>query len=728
MDDPRKARQQLSVPEIFHALSADWRKIASVTTAVVIVASVYIAVTPKLYEADSLIKLENIADRRDSNNPRSYIEAEAPFDRATSIPAAISLIKSRVILGDAVDQLPLEVVVSPVDAPLIGPLLSKYVDLPEWSLPGFLRALSFKNEHVGIGEFQVPEELLDTPFSLVIGEENRFTLEDDNGRVLGLGRVGEPATFETGSGPVHVRVENHASHPGGRFELMRRSRSAAIRELRKRIKVFEQGKDSGLIRISMQGEDREVIKSVVDAVATSYIDQTNAWRSADINEALAYLEKELPVLKVETQKAESALKKLRQNRGVVDLTAEVQKIIDRTVDLETQRAELARERSRYMDTHPTARILDSEIAALDRQIGELDSGIKGLPAVQQETAELSRVADTNAALYSMVFEKIQELRLLRSSSGRSARLIDEGHVGTEPVEPKVALVLVLAVLMGLMGGAATVVLRRIWHGVLFAPNDVETLLGLPVYTSLPYARSQRSMESKYRRKKLPAVLAEYAPSDITVEGLRTLRTWLSTADFRSGGKGLLITGASPGVGKTFISMNLASVLAATGRRVLLIDTDLRRGNLHRQLGVEASPGLSDLITGHANLSSAIIHSVSNENFSLMPRGTRYSDSSELLLRERFAQLLKIVGEQFDDVVIDSPPILAVSDAAIIGRHVGSALLVVREGVNTPDELAEASKRLQQAGVPLRGAVLNGLRTNVSRYFYHYGEYEKVADT
>lgn len=728
MEQPRKARQELSLPEVFHALAADWRKIAAVTAGALLLAVAYVVITPKVYYADSVIKLENIADRRGAHNAPSLMEAEGSFDRATNIPAAISLIKSRMVLGEAVDRLSMQVVSSPVMFPVVGDLVASRVERPDYPVPEVLGAYGFKNERLEIGAFEVPEALEDVSFSVTVGTDDRFVFSDESGKRIGEGRIGELETFPLPEGPVHLRVGGHTSHPGARFELKRRSRDSAIRLLRDRIIVTEEGRDSGLIRIAMQGEDRTFIKAAVGAVAASYIARTNEWRSADIRQALGYLQEELPVLKAETEKAEAALRKLRQSRRVVELGAQVERLIDRAVELETQRADLARERSRYMDSHPTARILDSEIAALDQQINGLNGQIRGLPAVQQETAELSRIAETNAALYSTVYEKIQELRLLQSSSGRSARLVDDGHVAADPVKPKAALIIAVALVLGFLAGSARSVLRRVWHGVLFAPTDVETLLGIPVYTSLPYARSQRALEHRHRRKKLPAVLADHAPSDITVEGLRTLRTWLSTADFRSGGKGLLITGASPGVGKTFISMNLASVLAATGRRVLLIDTDLRRGNLHRHLGVEPSPGLSDLITGHATLTSGIIHSVSNESFSLMPRGTRYADSSELLLRERFAEILRVAGEHFDDVIIDSPPILAVSDAAIIGRHVGSALLVVREGVNTPDELAEASKRLQQAGVPLRGAVLNGLRTNVSRYFYHYGDYEKVADT
>lgn len=728
MEQPRKARQELSLPEVFHALAADWRKVAAVTAGALLLAVAYIATTPKVYYADSVIRLENVADRRHAETARSLMEAEATFERSTNIPAAIGLIKSRMVLGEAVDQLSMQVISSPVTVPVVGYLVANHLNFPEYPLPEPFRAYGFRNEQLQVGTFDVPEALEDVPFSITIGTGNTFSLADETGRTLGEGRIGELESFPSPVGNVQIQVSGHTSHAGARFELKRRSRDSAIRILRERIIVTEEGRDSGLLRIAMQGENRDFIKAAVGAIATSYISKTNEWRSADIRQALAYLEEELPVLKAETEKADAALRKLRQSRRVVELGAEIERVIDRTVELETQRADLARERSRYMDTHPTARLLDSEIAAFDKQISDLDQRIKGLPLVQQETAELSRIAETNAALYSMVYEKTQELRLLQSSSGRSARLVDDGFVAADPVKPKAALVIAVALVLGLLAGSARAVLRRVWHGVLFAPSDVETLLGIPVYTSLPYARSQRALESKHRRKKLPAVLADYAPSDITVEGLRTLRTWLSTADFRSGNKGLLITGASPGVGKTFISVNLASVLAATGRRVLLIDTDLRRGNLHRQLGVEPSPGLSDLITGHATLSSGTIHSVSNESFSLMPRGTRYSDSSELLLRERFAEILRMAGEEFDDVIIDSPPILAVSDAAIIGRHVGSALLVVREGVNTPDELAEASKRLQQAGVPLRGAVLNGLKTNVSRYFYHYGDYEKVVDT
>jgi tyrosine-protein kinase Etk/Wzc len=209
---------------------------------------------------------------------------------------------------------------------------------------------------------------------------------------------------------------------------------------------------------------------------------------------------------------------------------------------------------------------------------------------------------------------------------------------------------------------------------------------------------------------------------VAVESLRSLRTSLEFALVEAENNVIAIAGPSPGVGKSFLSLNLATVLASSGKRVLLVDGDMRKGRLHRQFGMERSPGLSDVITGASTVDAAVQPTGANDVW-VLPTGRIPPNPSELLASERFRRALGELSRRFDLVLVDTAPVLAVTDAALVGRVAGMTLVVLRAGRHPLREIALAVKRLAQVGVRPHGFVLNDVthRSGVlgSRYSYHY---------
>ncbi len=188
----------------------------------------------------------------------------------------------------------------------------------------------------------------------------------------------------------------------------------------------------------------------------------------------------------------------------------------------------------------------------------------------------------------------------------------------------------------------------------------------------------------------------------------------------AGDNRLMIAGAGPGAGKSFVAANLAAVCAQAGQRVLLIDADLRRGRLHHAFCDKSVPGLSELLAQRIGQDEAVRTS-ELEGLDYVSRGTVPPNPSELLMQRSFHDFLQAMSARYDLVVIDTPPVLAVTDAAVVGKLAGTSLLVVRYGVNPPAEIRAAKRRLESAGVRLKGAILNGLEKPTSRYG-HYGNY------
>jgi tyrosine-protein kinase Etk/Wzc len=282
--------------------------------------------------------------------------------------------------------------------------------------------------------------------------------------------------------------------------------------------------------------------------------------------------------------------------------------------------------------------------------------------------------------------------------------------------------LLLALLLGGFVGVGLAFARKALKSGVDDPDLIEKHIGIPVYATIAHSNRQDRLFKDMKAKKAKrAILAIDSPDDAAIESLRNLRTALHFGMMDVKNNCIMIAGPSPTVGKSFLSVNLAAVLTSNDKKVLLIDGDMRRGHLHEYLGIERQNGLSEFISGEIPIGDAL-HETTIEGLTLIPTGTLPPNPAELLLHERFSNCLRELAPKYDHVIIDSPPILAVTDAAIIGQGVGGTLMVLRAGEHPLREIEQATKRLQQADVNLRGILFNDVKASARRYGagkYHY---------
>ncbi len=385
--------------------------------------------------------------------------------------------------------------------------------------------------------------------------------------------------------------------------------------------------------------------------------------------------------------------------------------------MKLKKVELAQ---RFTARHPNVVAVDEQLQELEKKRDQITEALHKLPNNEWDTVRLLRDVKVATELYTSMLNKGQELGIAKAGALGDARVVDHPTLPDKPVKPKAGLVLAIAFVLGAMLGVMVLFARRALRPAVRGPEELEQA-GLPVYATVPHARRQEKLhEGKGLKPNAgPPLLALHYGQDMAVESLRSLRSSLHFALMEASNNVVAISGHAPGVGKTFVCANLAALLAGAGKRVLVIDADMRKGTLHHYLGGERAPGLADVVSGQVTLEAATRRVEGCESLYALAGGTLAPNPSELLMSERFAQLLEQVSQAYDLVLIDTPPVLAVADAAVIGRLCGAMLLVVRAQRHSLREILLAVRRLRQNGVRVNGAVLNDIALGRSRYGYVY---------
>ena len=529
------------------------------------------------------------------------------------------------------------------------------------------------------------------------------------------GKVGERAGGEN----ISLFVSKLQADDDQRFIIGRHARMSAIAGLQKRLTVVERGDWSGVLSVTIEGTDPTSVRQQVDGIANVYVRQNVERKSVEAENTLAFLKEQLPLVRQEMEVAEVALNTYRLEKGSVDLPLETQGILQTIVTVEGQLSELQQQREKLIQAfkaiHPTVIALDRQIGRLNQQLIELNSQVHELPTTQQEVLRLVRDVEVNTILYTSLLNTAQELRVVKAGTVGNVRIIDYAVQPTLPIEPIKSRIMLLSLLLGGFAGVAIAFAKKALKAGVEDPDLVEKHINIPVYASISHSNRQDRLYKEMRsRSSKQAILAIDSPNDSAIESLRNLRTALHFGMMNVKNNCIMIAGPSPSVGKSFVSVNLAAVLTSNDKKVLLIDADLRRGHLHEYLGIERQDGLSEFISGNIPIGD-VLHETKVPDLTLIPTGTIPPNPAELLLHERFSNCLNVLMPRYDHVIIDSPPILAVTDATIIGQMVGGTLMVLRAGQHPMREIEQAVKRLKQSEVNLRGMLFNDINVQSQRY-------------
>jgi tyrosine-protein kinase Etk/Wzc len=701
--------------------------IAAITGAFMVAGASYAILATPIYQANALVQVE-----AKKNDLLGFSDVSSMLGKESPSVTEIELIKSRSIIGEAIDSLSLNITVRPNYFPIVGRFIARrYVTKNPDSVADPLLPLSgfaWGGELLKIGTLQLPDSLLGTKLALIVGDKGGYIILNEDGDKIVESKVGELYS----NNDISVNVEKIRANPGTKFFIVCNPRLTSILDYQDALDISERGKESGIIGLSLESEDPNLAIKILNEIADIYVRQNIERTSAEAAKSLGFLNEQLPKVRRDLEKAEDALNAYQTRSKSVDITLETKAILDQIVSLDTNISELKLKQAemdrKFTREHPAYRALMTQLGELTNKQDSLAKKVQSLPSTQQELLSLTRDVRVGTEIYTQLLNRSQELDVMRAGTVGNVRLIDSADVDrTKPVKPKKILIVLVATLFGAFLAVALVLLRKAINRGIESPEAIEKL-GLPVYASVPYSVLQKTEEQKKSRSssrsgKAPSLLAIHHPTDLSIEALRSLRTSLHFGMLDAQNNLLMISGPSPSVGKTFVSANLAAVVAQAGQRVLLIDVDMRRGYLHELLGVPFKNGVSDILVNRCDVATAI-HKTEIEGFDFMSRGERPPNPSELLMRSSFTELLNEVSSMYDLVILDTPPLLAVTDAAIVGRQCGTSLIVARFGLNPAREIELTINRFAQNGIKLAGAIFNGVekRTSANYGYSGYGYY------
>lgn len=709
----------IDLKELFFTLIAQWKIITLCIILSLICALLYIRVTPETYSVDALVQVE---DSKSAASAALLGElssvAGAVGGQKSPADAEREILNSRLVLGQVIQNLNLNIQIKDTNDTVFNRLISESKRKLEYSQSGVL--FKENGQSFFVEKFDVPHYFLDKPLTLQF-KQNQFSLsyKDD---VVAEGRLNQDNVLTTKKGQWQIRI-NSATAFKQEFKITKFALPTAVKNLTDQYSVAERGKMTGVLGLTYQGQDQEEITQVLNNILAVYHAQNIERKSLESKQTLSFLDKQLPELRKQLEDSEKKFNQFREQHNTVDVTQESELLLKQNIQLETMRIELQQKQAelsaKYTPDHPLMAEINAQVTTVNKKLGELNGTLKRLPELQRLYLQLYRDVKVNTELYTNLLNSYQQLKISEAGEIGNVRIIDNAVEPIKPIKPKKLIVLILSIFVGGFIGVLIALTRNMLRTGIKDSAQIENELELPVYATVPRSPVQENRLAVLKKKKNIPILAVKHSDDVAIESLRSIRTAIHFA--LSGAKNniIMISGPAPEVGKSFISTNLATIFAQGDKKVLLIDADLRRGYLHKYFNLETQPGLTELLTDQASLTQ-IMHSTEVPNLSFISRGKSPSNPSELLSSQKFQTLLQELSQHYDHIILDTPPVLAVTDGIIISQYTGVNLIVARHAKTQMKELELTLNRFEQAGTKVNGFILNDIQRSASgSYGYNY---------
>ncbi len=697
----------------------------------------YLISTEKTYETTALVQV---------NQPENYFSSDGNGTQtdfnAPTIKEEANILRSRKVLSPVVDEFALRTNAEANRFPIAGALTQKIPFLAGLAENvGFASKFAWSEAEIDVSELSVPRRWEDQALTLTALGEEAYQLSFDSEVLIERAEVGNHVEVDVpNQEPLIITLATLEAREGVEFTVVRSSLQATVTGLRKNLATETTDSKSRMITLKLKGNDPEHVANLTNAILDEYTQVKLGSQNRSSDAEFLIFQEQLPRVEAELRAAEVSLSDFRRNSNSFNQETQVNFKLAQLDKLETELLDLELERDdllkRYTVNHPTPKRLQKAIDVLNDKIGEVRGGIRSAPNTQREEGILEDEVDTKRKLFIEISEQLQQLQLANVGNVGEVQIIDDALPPRKPVSPSSLLAVAGGTLATLFLYTLYLTLRSALSTVISDQDSLERTSGLPVYMNIPKSSAQRRLGTPITvdpRRLLPGadneasakaisgnVLALSKPEDYSIENLRGLRSMLEDVMAEANNNVLMFTSPLPSMGKSFLSLNLAVLVAQTGKKVLLIDADYQRGQLHKSLGLPAGPGLPEVVCGKSELKETV-KPTTVPNLYCIARGYSGGNSSEMPSDKEFGAFLDVVAPRFDIAIIDTPPVLSVSTAASLGKHAGSTIMVVKEGEVKEPQLNEALKRLTFSGVRVSGCIMNGSSAPTPKHYTYYQE-------
>ncbi|MCL4100634.1 tyrosine-protein kinase Etk/Wzc [Fibrobacter sp. UWH9] len=696
-----KKKEETDLTELLKDVAKNWYiMLPCLVVAGIVGVFVSLWIRP-VYQVDALLQIES----KNSKNSMGMMGGlGALFSNASPAETEIELIRSRQVMGAAVEKMRLQYEAEPLN---------------------FLDRLLHREGRLDLAQIEVPWDSVPKTDKIkeweveIKDSTGRFDLYDHLDKVVLSGEPGHTYKFPYAGDSAAFGIISCDVRPGQRFVVRKRKRLDAISSFRSAFDVKEKGKKTGILEFTYQDIYPDRGMAVLNEVASSYLRQNVEERNAEAQKTLEFLEKQLPDVKAQMDSSLMNLNAYRNRVGSVDVNAETQLVLQRRMKLQQDILALQQRKQEairlFHSEHPTVKTLEDQEDALKRELAGTASQVKKLPTTQQEVLKLTNEVEQSKILYTTMLNNIQQLRLVSAGEVGSVRIVDFAEKALRPTKPKPKLIVAVALFLGFLFGTLIISLKTKFSSGVKSASFIEKETGFTVYAKVPKGNPQGTKGTR--------PLAVVEPDDVAVESLRALRSSLEFSMMDDNGSVIGVSGLIPGVGKSFISVNLAALFAGLGKKVLLIDADLRKGRLHKEFGIKRGNGLSQVLLREVQVEE-VIHPTEVENMFVIPCGNVPANPAELLGSRHYSDLIERFKSEYDLVIVDTPPIMLVTDAALACRLAAQIVMVIEYNRHSIEAIQEGMGQILKGNSTAHASIVINKyeHSRTEGYGYKYGKY------
>ena len=695
-EEVKKNQSMVDSLTIFQFVELLWKKKILIVLFVIVAAmigSFYAMWVRPSYTSDALLQVN--VKGSSSKSTKALGEMGAVLDLASPADAEIELIKSRMVLSYVV--------------------AAEHLYL--WAVPvGSWDRLMHREGRMDLDSLRIPPKVRVQKWMAEVKGEDSYSVISPDGKKVLDGKVGDVFTAPYAGDTLAIRVNFMDARQGQKFILVQGSPVKAERALAGGLNVAEKGKQTGIISVRYSHRYPDRAASILNTIAKTYLRQNVEMRSAEAEKTLEFLEGQLPGVKAKLDSAEKVLADYRYKIGSVDMTGETKAHLDKEGQLQRQIMQLEQERQATMRLfkaeHPNVQTIVKQQSKLRAELAALKKNAEKMPLTQQEVKRLQEEVAVNNEVYTNMLNNIQQLRVVRAGEVGNVRIVDFAQAEQSQTKPNKSRIIMASVVFGFIFGVLFVFLLYILRNGVKSASEIERETGLSVFAKIPQSPNKLLRGHKHLHHGSPFVLQN--TEDKVSESFRSLQTALMFLMPNPEHSVVLVMGLIPGVGKSFVSLNLAATVAASGKKVLLIDADMRRGVIHSG----SKFGLADVLLGVATLETAVVQKHA-DNLFVMNAGKTKLAACELLRGEAMDKLLKEARERFDMVIVDTPPLNLVTDAELICPLVDFSLFVLHYGRHSMEEIKETVERVKRYSDKPAAIVMNHCEHEPGRYGYGY---------